>query len=215
MKHELIYCDNSEYLLVECIDARDAESVKEQYDYICQHADKAFSMLIITVDDWNAQLSPWQAKAVFGNNDFGGKAGDTLRYIREHLPKIEREYGFTDEVKTVIGGYSLAALFALWCGYESGLFCGVAAASPSVWFDGWIEYVKGNTFTPKTAYLSLGDREEKTKNQRMATVRNNIELQFELLNESGVDCVFELNEGNHFKDADLRTAKAFLSILNR
>ena len=32
---------------------------------------------------------------------------------------------------------------------------------------------------------------------------------------NGVDCILEWNQGNHFKDADLRTAKAFSWVLNR
>lgn len=213
MKHELIFNENSAYLLVECVDPRDAESVNNQYKYISRNIGRPFSMLIITVDDWNSQLSPWQAKAVFGNADFGGRAGETLRYTEELLPKIITEYGFSDNTEIVIGGYSLAALFALWCGYESGLFDGVAAASPSVWFDGWLDYISDKEFKAKAVYLSLGDKEEKTKNQRMAAVRRNIEAQYELLLKNGVKCVFELNEGNHFRDTDVRTAKAFLSVM--
>ena len=37
---------------------------------------------------------------------------------------------------------------------------------------------------------------------------------FELLSQ-GTDCVLEWNEGNHFKEPDLRTAKGFAWLLNR
>ena len=35
------------------------------------------------------------------------------------------------------------------------------------------------------------------------------------LTDSGKECVLEWNEGNHFKDPDLRTAKAFAWLMNR
>ena len=34
-------------------------------------------------------------------------------------------------------------------------------------------------------------------------------VNYELLNKQGIHTALEWNEGNHFKDADIRTAKAF------
>ena len=49
----------------------------------------------------------------------------------------------TDKSRTYyIGGYSLAGLFSLWAAYQTDVFSGFAAASPSVWFPGFIEYMK-------------------------------------------------------------------------
>ena len=36
-----------------------------------------------------------------------------------------------------------------------------------------------------------------------------------MLKEQGADSVLEWNEGNHFKDADLRTARAFAWVIQR
>ena len=63
-------------------------------------------------------------------------------------------------------------------------------------------------------YLSLGDREEKVRNRIMAAVGDRIREAYDLLLEREIDCVLEWNEGNHFKDADIRTAKAFAWVLN-
>lgn len=41
-----------------------------------------------------------------------------------------------------LGGYSLAGLFSLWAAYQTNLFAGIAAASPSVWFPGFLDYAK-------------------------------------------------------------------------
>ena len=48
----------------------------------------------------------------------------------------------------------------------------------------------------------------------MATVGERIREAHNLLRENGVNCILEWNNGNHFKDADLRTAKAFAWVLN-
>ena len=43
----------------------------------------------------------------------------------------------------------------------------------------------------------------------MAQVGECIRTLEQLLREKGVDCVLEWNEGNHFRDAEKRTAAAF------
>lgn len=113
-----------------------------------------------------------------------------------------------------LGGYSLAGLFALWAAYQTDVFKGVVAASPSVWFPGFAEYMKKNEIKTNTVYLSLGNREEKTRNPIMANVGDRIREAYVLLKERGVNCILEWNEGNHFKDADIRTARAFAWALN-
>ena len=60
-------------------------------------------------------------------------------------------------------------------------------------------------------FLSLGDREEKTRNKVMATVGDRIKMQYDNLYN---DCVLEWNSGNHFADPDKRTAKGFAWLIN-
>ena len=48
----------------------------------------------------------------------------------------------------------------------------------------------------------------------MSTVGDRIREAYELLKEQGIDCVLEWNQGNHFKEADIRTAKAFAWVIN-
>ena len=62
-------------------------------------------------------------------------------------------------------------------------------------------------------YLSLGDREERTRNPVMARVGEAIRETEDILKSAGKDCVLEWNKGNHFKEPDVRTAKAFAWLL--
>ena len=111
------------------------------------------------------------------------------------------------------GGYSLAGLFALWAATQTNALYGVAAASPSVWFPGWPEYEAAHPIQAQRVYLSLGDREEHTKNQTMASVGDNIRALHTALTRRGTDSALEWNAGGHFKDIDLRTARAFAWVM--
>lgn len=167
---------------------------------------KRCTIVCIAGVDWNCDMSPWPAKRAFkGGEDFAGGAVAYLeRLAGTVIPEVERYLGFTP-VKRGIAGYSLGGLFALWCLYNSELFTLAASASGSLWFDGWLEYIAANEplMQPERVYISVGDREKNTRDQRMRTVEDNSRRTAELLS-----ACFELNEGNHFKDAALRTARA-------
>ena len=171
---------------------------------------KDFRLLCCKVDNWNSDLSPWEADPVFGKEAFGGKASQTLDFLlKEVIP------GYADK-KILIGGYSLAGLFALWAVYQTDVFQGAAAASPSVWFPGFLTYTQDNPIRTGAVYLSLGNREEKTRNPLMSQVGNAIRgIHENLAAQKGVMTTLEWNPGNHFKDPDIRTAKAFAWLLNK
>ena len=123
---------------------------------------------------------------------------------------VKEKYNLGDEIIFILGGYSLAGLFSLWSAYKSNTFPGIAAASPSVWFNGWEEFMNNNTPLSNTIYLSLGDTEEKTKNKVMSAVGDNIRKQEELLKNDNINTILEWNKGGHFSNSDLRVAKAFV-----
>ena len=197
------------------VDDHDEEALDRQVAYLEEHTSQPFALCAVKIDRWGQELSPWNAPAVFGKEDFGDGARETLAFLSNTLlPELKAKYQLGADVRKVLGGYLLAGLFALWCGYQTDLFSGIAAASPSVWFPGWLDYAKSHSFYPRKAYLSLGDKEAKTRNPVMATVADCMEKQCEIFQSAGVDAVLEWNQGNHFKDSDIRTAKAFLHFLN-
>ena len=75
--------------------------------------------------------------------------------------------------------------------------------------------MKENELLCSAVYLSLGDKEEKARNPVMATVGERIREAYQWFHNQGVNCVLAWNEGNHFRDADIRTAKAFTWLLNQ
>ena len=173
-----------------------------------------FLFTAIPVESWNDALSPWEAPAVWGKQGFGGNVADTLCFLTDQvIPTLTRQVPLPENVKIILGGYSLAGLFALWASTQTDSFYGVAAASPSVWFPGWMEFEQQHPIQTQHIYLSLGDKEEHTKNAVMAAVGDNIRTLHSQLTARGVDCTLEWNSGGHFKDAVPRTAKAFQWVM--
>ena len=109
----------------------------------------------------------------------------------------------------------MAALFSLWAAYSTDAFKAIAAASPSVWFPNWLDYAQQNTLLSDAVYLSRGDKEAKSRNPKLASVEQCMTEQYRLLQGiPAVSSTLEWNQGNHFKEPELRTAKAFRWCLN-
>lgn len=108
----------------------------------------------------------------------------------------------------------MAGLFSLWAACQTDIFSGVAAASPSMWFPGFLDYMKEHPVHCRAVYLSLGEKEEKVSNPVLKTVGDCIREGHELIIAQGADCKLEWNEGNHFREPDRRTAKAFAWLMN-
>lgn len=198
---------DSPIVLVQPVDDHDLEEMEAEVSEIQRLTSMDFCLIAVKVRSWNQDLSPWKAPAVFGNQDFGNGAADFLRNITELCPDPHKTY--------YLGGYSLAGLFSLWAAYQTSLFAGIAAASPSVWFPGFLDYVKAHKFQSSCVYLSLGDREERTKNSVMAAVGDCIRAYDNWLKEQKIQCTLEWNKGNHFQDPGLRTARAFSWVLTQ
>ena len=198
---------DADTVLIQPVDNHDLEGIVNEAERIKQLSGKDFCLVAIKVDNWNSDLSPWEAPAVFGNESFGGKAAAALDEVLKLTGNPSNTY--------YIGGYSLAGLFAIWAAYQTDVFKGVAAASPSVWFPGFSDYMAERKICANSVYLSLGDKEEKTRNPVMATVGDNIRKAHELLKAQGVNTVLEWNPGNHFKDPDIRMAKGFEWVIKQ
>ena len=226
-KNEMMICgkkcilylnENTEYILIQPVDENDISVLDNEVKHIEENTDRNFSLVAFEIEDWNSELTPWEMPLLRGKGNFGDGATGTLEFIKNDLIPSLSEYINTEnkEIKYILGGYSLAGLFSLWSGYQTDIFEGIAAVSPSVWYKGWIEYVEAEKPLSEKIYLSLGDTEEKTKHQILSKIGDNIRKQHEILEKSGnVKTVLEWNEGNHFKNPDIRTAKGFLWVMNK
>ena len=126
----------AENVLIQPVGDHDLPLIENEIAEIRRRTEIPFRLTAVKVESWNRDLSPWPAPAVFGNEDFGDGAAALLREI---LPLC------ADEGKRYfIGGYSMAGLFALWSAFQTEAFSGAAAASPSMWFPGLMEYLRGS-----------------------------------------------------------------------
>ncbi len=226
-KNEMMICgkkcilylnEDTEYILIQPVDENDISVLDNEVKHIEENTDRDFSLVAFKIEDWNSELTPWEMPLLRGKGNFGDGAAGTLEFIKNDLILAVSEYINIEnkEIKYILGGYSLAGLFSLWSGYQTDIFEGIAAVSPSVWYKGWIEYVEAEKPLSEKIYLSLGDTEEKTKHQILSKIGNNIRKQHEILeNSENVKTVLEWNEGNHFKNPDIRTAKGFLWVMNK
>ena len=226
-KNEMMICgkkcilylnEDTEYILIQPVDENDISVLDNEVKYIEENTDRNFSLVAFKIEDWNSELTPWEMPLLRGRGNFGDGATRTLEFIKNDLIPALSECITTgnNEIKYILGGYSLAGLFSLWSGYQTDIFEGIAAVSPSVWYKKWIEYVETEKPLSEKIYLSLGDTEEKTKHQILSKIGDNIRKQHEILeNSRNVKTVLEWNEGNHFQNPDTRTAKGFLWVMNK
>lgn len=199
--------DGARVLLLQPVDAHDQSLLDSEVETVRSLADVPFNLVAFGINDWMSELTPWPAPPAFGKQPFGDGADNTLKYVEDTLlPLLKVQWG---EMKVILGGYSLAGLFSLWVGYNSDLFDGIAAASPSVWYPQWTGYIEGKEMRSKAVYLSLDDRESRTKHPVMAHVDDAIRRQHQLLAAQNVVTTLEWNPGGHFVDSEKRMAKAF------
>lgn len=197
--------DQASLVLIQMVGEHELPGLEQEIHEIQRLSDTDFQLIAVKVNNWNHDLSPWNAKAVLGKEDFGDGAKDTLEEILTLCTDPDKRY--------FLGGYSMAGLFALWAACRTNRFSGIAAVSPSIWFPGFLEDMKHHKIQSDCIYLSLGDKEEKTRNSVMAQVGNCIREAYAYMNEEGIRCTLEWNRGGHFKDPGLRTAKAFAWVM--
>ena len=203
--------EGAETLLLQPVDSRGSRSFSKEAEAIRSLApDRSFLLCGFPVENWSDELSPWTAPPAFGGSGFGGRAGETLRFVTEDLiPALGTGK------RVFLGGYSMAGLFSLWAGAEYDGFAGIAGVSPSVWFTGWRAYARQKPLRAGAVYLSLGVKEENTKTPGNSPSGECIRELAESLSAAGTPHILEWNPGGHFSDPTGRTARAFAWLLNR
>ena len=177
-----------------------------------------FTLVSVSNLNWNYDMSPWEVPPVFKNAEpCTGGADDYLKLLIERIvPEAEKEIKGS-VLWRGIAGYSLAGLFALYSLYQTDLFSRAASMSGSLWYPGITEYISSHTIkkVPDCLYFSLGNKEARTRNAYMKTVQENTEKIEEYYRGKGISTVFQLNPGNHYKDAEKRIAAGIHWLLDR
>lgn len=174
-----------------------------------------FHLVTITGLRWDEELSPWAHEPVVTKDDhFTGEAEQYAHCMEEKIiPFIENKIGLP--TYRIIAGYSMGGLFALYAPYVTELFSKAVSASGSVWYPEFVSYVKSHDFVkkPEAIYLSLGDKESHTRNPFLRQTENCMKELYSIYQSKSVDSAFELNPGNHYKDAAYRMAQGITWVL--
>ena len=185
------------------------------YEAVQARTGMDFSLVAVSRLDWNADLSPWAAPAVFAKGaPFSGGAGAYLALLLEKI--VPQAESLLPPVSwRGIAGYSLAGLFAVYTLYQTGVFENAACVSGSLWFPGIKAYVLSHSFCkkPRRLYFSLGKKECETHNRYMQCVQENTQAIEAFCRSQGIDTVFRMNPGNHFQNAVSRCADGICWVL--
>ena len=177
-----------------------------------------FNFIIVSNIDWNHDMSPWKIPPVFKNAEpCTGGADDYLKLFTGRIVLEAEKEIKGSALWRGIAGYSLAGLFALYSLYQTDIFSRVSSISGSLWYPGITEYISSHTMKkiPDFLYFSLGSKEARTHNPYMRTVQENTEKIEKYYRGKGVSTVLELNPGNHYKDAEKRTAAGIRWLLEK
>ena len=175
-----------------------------------------FYLLFVSVPDWNRDLSPWKADEP---SYFAGGGADYLDFVTGPvLDETMRSAGNIDPARLGIIGYSLAGLFSLWSAYRTDLFKTAASCSGSLWYDGFVGFMRSSGVKRKmSVYLSLGVREERSRNRFFSLIGDRTREALEILKSDNnvEDAVLTMNPGGHGTDAEKRVCEALKWCLER
>ena len=174
------------------------------------------SIVVIEDVNWNDDLTPWPAVGVFKKaKPFGGKAAAFLdKLTHEIIPEAERDLGIEDAERTLLG-VSLSGLFAVWSAFNTDAFTNIISISGSLWYDGFIEWMKEQTPSPqlKKICMLLGEKEKNAKEKRMSTVEERTIAAADIMKaKTKAAVVFELVEGTHFSPILPRMDRAMMTL---
>ena len=171
------------------------------------------NFVVISGINWEEDLTPWKAPGL-KTGEFSGKAQYFLEMLKVDLFfNLEISLQIKKAERSLVG-VSLSGLFAVWASLSMPLFSSVGSVSGSLWYDGFLEWMKKNTDTVTGRYyFSLGDKEKDGKNRRLAYVEESTLEAVDLLKSVGKEVTFEYNEGNHFGPLIERIEKAINNIM--
>ena len=191
------------------------EGIRKDFDDGLKGLSEKHGVSIVVLEDvnWNDDLTPWPAEGVFKKaKPFGGKAAAFLNKLtHEIIPNTERDLGIENAERTLLG-VSLSGLFAVWSTFNTDAFANIISISGSLWYDGFVEWMKEQTSSPQMekVCMLLGEKEKNSKEKRMSTVEERTVAAANILKaKSHAAVLFELVEGTHFSPIMPRLQRAF------
>ena len=128
----VIYADEQpQVLLIQPVGEHEDATLDTEIEAIKGAVNVPFVFAGLAISNWEEELTPWHDPNISPRQSVGDHAFETLDFITGQLmPYLFERYS---KLPIVLGGYSLAGLFARWAVCKEECFDAVAAASPSLW----------------------------------------------------------------------------------
>ena len=179
------------------------------------------TVIRVPVCNWNDSLTPWPAAGLRPDAPaFGGHAPETFAELAGVvIPEAEVARGLAPE-RRAICGYSLGGLFSLYAfAREGSPFAACACLSGSVWYEGWVNYLRRTCpdGAGRYVYFSIGKKERRAGAPIMRTVQEDLEACAAVLRERGCAVDLVVGPGNHMQHhterltAGLKALDAYLA----
>lgn len=207
---EYFYADSQQvaYILTPMsLNDKDVEALTAKYN---------INLIVISGMDWNDDMTPWSAPGITrGEKDFGNNAEAFLATLTNKIiPEAEATFALNPTAR-ILAGISLSGMFALWAWFKSDVFSTIISISGSLWYPDFADWFCKQPIINSHGkiYLSLGDKEAKTKSAPFNSV-NDATLQIvDYLKQNHIDVHFEYSQGNHFSPVIPRIDRAFSAVL--
>ena len=161
---------------------------------------------------WERDFTPWPAERVFARGaGFYGGAPAYLTSFAALVERTEQRLAFP-VTERYLTGYSLAGLFAVYAWLQGLPLDGIGSFSGSLWYDGFAEWAMAKDARPVSLVMSVGDREKRARNPRMAQVEACTRRLAEHWAEK-MPVRFWLEKGGHFEDTAERMARGIGCLL--
>lgn len=172
------------------------------------------ALVRVPIGAWGDALTPWPAPGLHVDAPaFTGGAPGTLARLLEQIPAFEARASIVPARRALVG-YSLAGLFALYAFAQSEVFDACASVSGSVWYPGWVAYLRDASFigAGRFAFLSVGKRERRSGPVIFRTVEDDMAACAEALRAHGCAVETSIGPGNHLQHQRERIACALNAI---
>lgn len=193
-----------------------SEEAEEIYEILKKITHTPFTLAAVSGLDWNFDMAPWDSPSAIKNGPAcTGGADKYLKFMAEKIiPEAEKSL-FGGIAWRGIAGYSLAGLFSVYSLYCTGIFSRAASISGSLWYPGFKEYVFSHEMKnkPDRMYFSLGNKESRTQNPYLRTVKENTEEIQTYYKNKGINTIFQMNPGGHYYNTAERTAAGIAWLL--
>lgn len=191
------------------------DSSEHPFDLGAVEVALASQVVPVPVSNWNEALTPWPAEGLYrGEPDFGGRAARTLQaLVGETIPSIEGRTGLRPRARGVCG-YSLGGLFAVYALTHSPAFDGCACLSGSLWYEGWVEYLRALDvdLCQRYAFLSIGTKERRAARPILKTTQAKMEECAQILEQKGCAVHYQTGPGNHMQYVKERFAAGLAAL---